>query len=91
MKKRIYTIAKETKRSNQEILEVAQSLGFDVSSVSSSLTEAEELELLASFRPKKSKPKKPPVKVVHKKGIKKKYIRKHTRKCTSKCRIIKEK
>lgn len=72
MKKRIYTIAKETKRSNQEILEVAQSLGFDVSSVSSSLTEAEELELLASFRPKKSKPKKPPVKVIYKKGVKKK-------------------
>lgn len=67
MKKRIYTIAKETKRSNQEILEVAQSLGFDVSSVSNSLTEAEELEVLSSFRPKKAKPKKPSVKVAREK------------------------
>ncbi|MDR0298790.1 MAG: translation initiation factor IF-2 N-terminal domain-containing protein [Streptococcaceae bacterium] len=69
MKKRIYTLAGELGCSNQALLEVAQSLGFAVSSVSSSLSEAEEAKLLAALSPRKSKSEKPPVKAVYKKAI----------------------
>jgi cell division protein FtsB len=58
MRKRIYSIASETKRSNQEILEAAQQLGFSVTTASSSLSENEEAEVLAFLCSSKVKPKK---------------------------------
>ncbi|MDN6292306.1 MAG: translation initiation factor IF-2 N-terminal domain-containing protein, partial [Tetragenococcus halophilus] len=44
-KKRIYELAKEINKSSKEIVETAQSLGFDVNNHMSSLSESEQQKL----------------------------------------------
>jgi cell division protein FtsB len=56
MKKRIHQIAKEQGKKSQEILELAQTCGFEVITASSSLTELEEAAILLALRPRKTKP-----------------------------------
>lgn len=57
MKKRIHQVAKEQGKTSQEILELAQTCGFEVTTASSSLTEVEEAAVLLALHPRKTKPK----------------------------------
>ncbi len=62
MKKRIHQIAKEQGKTSQEILELARTCGFEVTTASSSLTEVEEAAVLLALRPRKTQSK--PIKKV---------------------------